>query len=71
MTSLPHRPNTARVVVDMQRKVVADAYDVDRVVANIATLVMNARAEHSPLCGCSTPTTTHRMAPTAGSTCPG
>ena len=33
----------------MQRKVVADAYDVDRVVANIATLVAKARAEHVPV----------------------
>lgn len=44
MTSLQDRPNTALVVVDMQRGVVADAFDVERVIANITTLVDRARA---------------------------
>lgn len=49
MTSLADRPNTALVVVDMQRDVVAKAYDVDRVVANINVLVEKARAENVPV----------------------
>ena len=46
MTSLPDRPNTALIVIDMQRGVVAEAYDIDRVVANIKALVDRARAEN-------------------------
>ncbi|MEZ5167850.1 MAG: isochorismatase family protein [Acidimicrobiales bacterium] len=49
MTTLPDRPNTALVVIDMQRGVVADAHDVDRVVANIADLVDRARATGTPV----------------------
>ncbi len=49
MTSLPDRPNTALVVIDMQRGVVAEAFEVDRVVANINTLVDKARAEQVPV----------------------
>lgn len=49
MTSLADRPNTALVVIDMQRDVVGDAYDVDRVVANINTLVDKARSEQVPV----------------------
>lgn len=45
MTNLNNRTNTALVVIDMQRDVVADAYGVDRVVANINTLITKARAE--------------------------
>ena len=45
MTSLADRPNTALVVIDMQRNVVGQAHDVDRVVANINTLVDKARTE--------------------------
>lgn len=44
MTTLDNRPNTALVVVDVQCGVVAEAYDRDRVVGNIATLVDRARA---------------------------
>jgi nicotinamidase-related amidase len=43
MTTLPDRPNTALVVIDVQRGVVADAYARDEVVANIGTLVDKAR----------------------------
>lgn len=44
MTSLADRPNTALVVIDMQRGVVADAHEVDAVVGNINTLVDRARS---------------------------
>ncbi len=49
MTSLPNRPNTALVVIDMQRGVVGDAFEVDRVVANINSLLDKARAEQVPV----------------------
>jgi nicotinamidase-related amidase len=49
MTSLPHRPNTALVVIDMQQGVVAEAFEVDRVVANINTLIDAARAARVPI----------------------
>ena len=49
MTSLNDRPNTALVVIDMQRDVVGQAYDIERVVANINTLVDKARAEDVPV----------------------
>ncbi|MDE3205257.1 MAG: cysteine hydrolase [Acidobacteriota bacterium] len=49
MTSLPNRPNTALLVVDVQNGVVADAYQRDAVVANIAALVERARAEGAPV----------------------
>ncbi len=45
MTTLPDRPNTALLVIDVQKGVVADAYDPDRVIANIDTLVARARDE--------------------------
>ncbi|MCU1367444.1 MAG: isochorismatase hydrolase [Ilumatobacteraceae bacterium] len=49
MTTLQDRPNTALLVIDMQKGVVGDAYDVDRVVANIGSLVEKARAEDVPV----------------------
>ena len=49
MTSLPNRPNTALLVIDMQQGVVKDAHEVDRVVANINTLVDKARAANTPV----------------------
>jgi nicotinamidase-related amidase len=49
MTTLTDRPRTALLVVDMQNGVVAEAYDRDRVVANVATLVDRARAEDVPV----------------------
>jgi nicotinamidase-related amidase len=49
MTSLAGRPNTALLVIDMQRGVVGEAYDVDRVVANIAALIDKARSEDAPI----------------------
>ncbi|OJF12215.1 cysteine hydrolase family protein [Couchioplanes caeruleus] len=44
MTTLPDRPNTALVVIDVQKGVVGQAHDRDKVVANIAALVEKARA---------------------------
>jgi nicotinamidase-related amidase len=49
MTTLSDRPNTALVVIDVQKGVVADAYQRDAVVANIGTLVDRARAEDVPI----------------------
>jgi nicotinamidase-related amidase len=49
MTTLKDRPNTALLVVDMQQAVVSGAYEVDRVVANINTLVDKARSEDVPV----------------------
>jgi len=44
MSTLDSRPNTALLVIDVQNGVVAEAYDRDNVVANIATLIDKARA---------------------------
>lgn len=44
MTTLDNRPNTALVVLDAQNGVVADAYERDRVMANIALLLERARS---------------------------
>jgi nicotinamidase-related amidase len=49
MTTLPDRPNTALLVVDVQNGVVADCYQRDEVVANIRTLVERARAQGAPV----------------------
>lgn len=49
MTSLADRPNTALVVIDMQRGVVADAHEVDAVVDNINSLVDRARSASVPV----------------------
>lgn len=49
MTSLPDRPNTALVVVDVQNDVVANAHNRDEVIANISTLVDKARAQRVPV----------------------
>lgn len=49
MTVLPDRPNTALLVVDMQNDVVAEAYGRDDVIANINTLVEQARAQNVPV----------------------
>src|SRR5262245_52438972 len=49
MTTLPNRPNTALVVVDLQSGVVAGAHERDAVVANVATLVEKARRERVPV----------------------
>jgi nicotinamidase-related amidase len=49
MTTLPDRPNTALLVIDVQNGVVAGAHERDAVVANIATLVDRAREEGVPV----------------------
>jgi nicotinamidase-related amidase len=45
MTTLSDRPSTALIVIDVQRGVVAEAYQRDEVVANISALVDKAREE--------------------------
>jgi len=49
MTSLRDRPNTALLVVDVQNAVVANAHRRDEVIANINTLIDNARARQVPV----------------------
>jgi nicotinamidase-related amidase len=49
MTTLPDRPNTALLVIDVQKGVVASACDRDGVIANIGTLIERARAENVPV----------------------
>ena len=49
MTTLPDRPNTALLVVDVQRDVVAGAHRRDEVVAAIHGLVARARASSVPV----------------------
>ncbi|MDG4797697.1 cysteine hydrolase family protein [Micromonospora sp. WMMD1082] len=49
MTTLPERPNTALLVIDMQNGVVAGTHNRDRVIANINILLGRARAEGVPV----------------------
>ncbi len=49
MSTLKDRPNTALIVIDVQNGVVAGAYERDRVVENVATLVERARREATPV----------------------
>ena len=49
MTTLPDRPNTALLVIDVQQGVVGGAHERDAVVANIGTLVGRARDEGVPV----------------------
>jgi nicotinamidase-related amidase len=49
MTTLPDRPNTALLVIDVQNDVVAGAHNRDGVIANIATVVDKARREGAPV----------------------
>ncbi|HEX6886905.1 MAG TPA: isochorismatase family protein [Candidatus Nanopelagicales bacterium] len=49
MTTLTDRPNTALLVVDLQRGVVDHAHERDRVVANAAVLVQRARQAGVPV----------------------
>ncbi|UOY02542.1 cysteine hydrolase family protein [Blastococcus sp. PRF04-17] len=49
MTTLPDRPHTALVVIDVQQGVVGEAHDRDAVVANIGVLVDKARDEGVPI----------------------
>jgi nicotinamidase-related amidase len=49
MTTLPDRPNTALLVIDVQNGVVADTHNRDDVIANINTLVDKARVDDAPV----------------------
>jgi len=49
MTTLPDRPSTALLVVDVQNDVVAQAHERDVVVANVHRLVEKARREQVPV----------------------
>ena len=49
MATLPDRPNTALLVVDVQNGVVEGAHDRDAVVANVGSLVEKARQEQVPV----------------------
>ena len=49
MTTLTDRPNTALLVIDVQNGVVAGAHQRDTVVANISTLVDQAREAGVPV----------------------
>ena len=49
MTTLPDRPNTALLVIDVQNDVVAGAHNRDGVIANIASVVDKARAQGAPV----------------------
>jgi isochorismate hydrolase len=49
VTALENRSRTALLVIDVQNGVVVNAYDRDRVIANIQTLVGKARAEDVPV----------------------
>jgi nicotinamidase-related amidase len=49
MTTLDDRPNSALLVIDVQKGVVVNAHQRDQVVANISSLVARARAEGVPV----------------------
>jgi nicotinamidase-related amidase len=49
MTTLSNRPNTALLVIDVQKGVVGNAVNRDEVIGNISTLVDKARAEDVPV----------------------
>lgn len=49
MSTLPDRPHTALMVIDVQRGVVAEAHQRDAVVANISTIVDRARDSGVPI----------------------
>jgi nicotinamidase-related amidase len=49
VTTLTDRPNSALIVIDVQKDIVEDTYDRDAVVNNIVTLVETARAKSVPI----------------------
>jgi nicotinamidase-related amidase len=49
MTTLQNRQNTALLVIDVQKGVVAGAHERDAVVANVGSLVEKARRERIPV----------------------
>src|SRR5213595_2515488 len=49
MSTLPNRPNTALLVIDVQQGVVEGNHERDAVVANVGSLVEQARRERVPV----------------------
>jgi nicotinamidase-related amidase len=49
MTTLENRPNTALLVVDVQKGVVEEAHERDAVLANVGRLIEKARREEVPV----------------------
>lgn len=49
MTTFADRPNTALLIIDVQKDVVAEAHERDAVIANINALVDGARASGTPV----------------------
>ncbi|MFL5919155.1 MAG: cysteine hydrolase family protein [Gaiellaceae bacterium] len=49
MATLENRPNTALLVVDVQKGVVAGAHERDAVVANVGSVVEKARQQNVPV----------------------
>jgi nicotinamidase-related amidase len=49
MTTLPDRPNTALLVIDVQNAVVADSFNRGEAIANINSLIDKARAQNVPV----------------------
>jgi nicotinamidase-related amidase len=49
VTTLENRPNTALLVIDVQKGVVEGAHERDAVVANVGSLVERARRERVPV----------------------
>jgi nicotinamidase-related amidase len=49
MTTLPGRPNTALLIIDVQRDVMANAHERDGVIANINAVLDRARAAGTPV----------------------
>jgi nicotinamidase-related amidase len=49
MTTLPDRPNTALLVVDMQTGVMNGSVNTEAVIANVARLVEKARSQDVPI----------------------
>ncbi|MFG2354165.1 cysteine hydrolase family protein [Streptomyces sp. NPDC048521] len=49
MTTLPDRPNTALLIIDVQNGVVAGSHNLDGVLANINILIDKARAADVPV----------------------
>lgn len=49
MSTLPDRPRTALMIIDMQKGVVAEAHERDAVIANISALLDSARSVAVPV----------------------
>jgi nicotinamidase-related amidase len=49
VSTFADRPHRALLVIDVQNRVVEDAFERDRVVANVATLVESARSSGAPV----------------------